>query len=176
MSLTDPDDFAAVVAAARCPRTNGGAAPDAEPAAAAGAPTAMAEALLREIADHMRAVGEGEERRTVTLRGLPIGPADYAAVRAALGEGEVSARVSVLGLTEIAETALSGVWWITERDAAGTVTAEHVEIAPAPLILAAHRDDIAAAAARLAARLGDGASHAMAVSGEMEDGADGRTG
>lgn len=152
MSLTDPDDFAAVVAAARCPRTGGEAGGGAE----ADAPTAMAEALLREIADHMRAVGAGGERRTVTLRGLPIGPADYAALRAALGEGEVSARVSALGVTEIAETALAGVWWITERGADGDVTGEHVEIAATPLILAAHPDDIAAGAQALAARLARG--------------------
>lgn len=157
MSLSDPDDFEAVVAAARCPRTGGGAGAE---DGGGGAPTAMAEALLREIADHMRAVGAGGERRTVTLRGLPIGPADYAALRAALGEGEVSARVSALGVTEIAETALAGVWWITERAADGDVTGEHVEIAPFPLILAAHPDDIAAGAQALAAKLATGEAHA----------------
>lgn len=138
------DDFATVVAAARCP---GSATTD------EAAPTGMAEALLREIAEHMAAVAAGAGRRVVTLRGLPIGPPDYRVLRDRLGEGEVRATVAVEGETEIFETALRGVWWVRDRNAEGEVTGEHIEIGATPMLIEAHRDDIRADAAALAAGL-----------------------
>ena len=112
----------------------------------------MAEAVLREIADHLQAVVDGGERQIVTLRGLPLSPADEQILRDALGEGEARASLTVFGYTEITETAFAGVWWVKELNLDGETLSEHIEIAQVPLILQAHTDDMRAAALRLAAR------------------------
>ena len=126
-------------------------APEAAPEAPAGGP--MVEAVLREVLEHMRAVADGEERRIVTLRGLPIGPEDYHALRAALGTGEARVEVSLGGLVEAQETAFPGVWWVKNANPEGDVMSEELEIATAPIILAADPEDIRAGAEALAQRL-----------------------
>lgn len=115
-------------------------------------PTGMAEAVLREIADHLKSVADGGERQIVTLRGLPLSPADEDILRDTLGTGEVQASLNVFGRTEITETAFAGVWWVKELNADGETLSEHIEIAQVPLIVQAHTDDMRAAAQRLAAR------------------------
>lgn len=149
MMRYDPatDDFAKVVEAAKCPAS-------AAPEDAATALTGMVPALLREIADHMRATAGDGALRTVTLRGLPIRQGDYAALKDRLGTGEVTAVMTAPdGQVEITETRLNGVWWLRVTDADGTVTAEHIEIGSVPSFIAADLADIRAAAARLAADL-----------------------
>ncbi len=141
-----PDDFEALVKAARCPSSGGAQT-------ASDVPTPMVDAVLREIAEHMQAVAGGVERRVVTLRGLPIGPADYRVLRETLGTGEARVEVTLGGVVEAQETAFAGVWWVKNSNDEGLVLAEEIEIARAPMILAADRDDIRAGASALSARL-----------------------
>lgn len=125
--------------------------PSPDPAGLLQRPTGMAAALLREIAEALAGLAADGLRRTVTLRGLPIGPADYRLLRDRLGRGEVAATVTAAGRVEIAETRYRGVWWVRLHDASGAVTGEHVEVARVPLLLEADPGDIAADAAALAA-------------------------
>lgn len=109
--------------------------------------------LLYEIAvllDDLVATGKSA---SIDLRSLPMLPEDYETLHAALGEGEVSAAVNALGPTQVRETAVHGVWWITHRNAAGDVIAEFIEVTYSPGILTTHPADASAAAAMLHSRL-----------------------
>lgn len=109
--------------------------------------------LLHEIAillDDLAATGKSA---SIDLRSLPMLPDDYETLRAALGEGEVSATVNALGPTQVYETAVHGVWWITHRNAAGDVIAEFIEVTYSPGILTTHPADAHAAAEMLHSRL-----------------------
>lgn len=109
--------------------------------------------LLHEIAillDDLAATGKSA---SLDLRSLPMLPDDYETLRAALGEGEVSATVNALGPTQVYETAVHGVWWITHRNAAGDVTAEFIEVTYSPGILKTHPADARAAAETLRSRM-----------------------
>lgn len=138
--------FADTVAAARDGGCARGAGDDPQ------AQTGMAAAVLREIAEHLAAVVAGAERRVVGLRGLPLSQGDVAALRAALGPGEVTAAVAAAGRTEIEETGLRGVWWVRQTTDDGRTVVEQIEIGTIPEILEAHPDDIAASARALADR------------------------
>ncbi|MGF1659060.1 MAG: hydrogenase expression/formation C-terminal domain-containing protein [Rubrimonas sp.] len=147
---THTHDFQAVARALE--GLSGADDPVASPEPIAGGP--MVDAVLAEVLEHLRAVAAGEDdRRIVTLRGLPIGPEDYHALRAALGTGEARVEVRVGGLVEAQETSVSGVWWVKNCNPEGAVLAEEIEIATAPLILAADMGDIRAGAEALAQRL-----------------------
>lgn len=157
---------AARAAAAREDGTGPACDPHADPAMAFDRPTGMAEALMHEIAEAMQGLAADGAPRTVTLRGLPIGPADYRVLRDRLGTGEVEAVVTCEGRVEISETRYHGVWWVRAHDRDGTITSEHVEVARVPMLLEADPADIAADAAALAATFGP--NHARTASaGEM---------
>lgn len=103
--------------------------------------TGMADALLREIADALERFVATGEVTAIDMRGLPLGDADRAVLEQRLGQGEVSAILTVAGQSEVWETAFSGVWWVRHRGASGGVAAEEIVITRLPEILATHPDD-----------------------------------
>jgi hydrogenase-1 operon protein HyaF len=113
-----------------------------------GDPAGMAQALLREIADHLRTVAAGGERQIVGLATLPLSDADRTFLKETLGRGEVEARISAAGTSEVYETAYPGVWWVTYMTEGGQSVAEQLEIGTVPMILEAHLDDIRHSAER----------------------------
>ena len=113
-------------------------------------PTGMPEALLNEIATAMADLAQGSTaRHVITLSGMPMGPVDRQVLFDTLGLGEVRAEIDAGGRTEIHETRFAGVWWIADRDADGSPTAEYIEVARTPALLGADPDDIAGDAAAL---------------------------
>ncbi len=70
-----------------------------------------------------------------------------------LGTGEVQATIQALGPSEVRETAINGVWWITHRNNDGQVTAELIEVTTIPAILQTHPADVRVGLARLQKRL-----------------------
>lgn len=114
-----------------------------------GARTGMSDAVLREIAEHLRGFAERETPHQIDLRSLPMSSADRAELIERLGEGEVKATVAVVGDSEIRETAYAGVWWVRHLGRSGDVLAEFIEITEVPSLLRAQREDVADAAARL---------------------------
>lgn len=130
-------------------------------------PTGMADALLREIADALERFVATGEVTAIDMRGLPLSDADRAGIEQQLGQGEVSAILTVAGQSEIWETAISGVWWVRHRGTSGGVAAEEIVITRLPEILATHPDDardgLMRLRAMLAAPAGDGASHHIAT-------------
>ncbi|MFH2210043.1 MAG: hydrogenase expression/formation C-terminal domain-containing protein [Pseudomonadota bacterium] len=109
--------------------------------------------LLHEIAILLDGLARTGEGGSVQLHGLPLQPGDYEALQEALGEGEISAELQALGPTQIRETALHGVWWITHRNGEQEVVDESIEVTRCPAILQTPAEDVAEAALALRKRL-----------------------
>ena len=124
----------------------------------AGVRTGLAQSVLREIAERLAALVTRGESGAIDLRSLPLTSADRGELEDKLGHGDVMAKLTVAGTSELWETRYSGVWWIRHHGADDRVAAERIEIAAVPEILVAHDADIAAACMRVRADLGDDAS------------------
>lgn len=112
-----------------------------------------AAALLHEIATLLDSLARTGEGGSVQLNGLPLLPGDYEALQEALGDGELSAELQALGPTQIRETALHGVWWVTHRNGAQEVVAESIEVTRCPVILQTPAEDVSESAQHLRERL-----------------------
>jgi hydrogenase-1 operon protein HyaF len=116
------------------------------PAQAEDELTEMAQALLRELADHLESIAQEGGRHVVELTNLPITPQDIILLDRMLGTGEVTATVHASGDTEIRETHFPGLWWVRYLGSEGNLITQQLEIAATPLILEAHADDMRASA------------------------------
>jgi hydrogenase-1 operon protein HyaF len=134
----------------------------------ADGPSALVEAVLREVAGHLAALAARPDAvEAVDLRSLPLTDGEREALRARLGRGEVRVLLDLAGRTLIDETAYAGVWWVRHESADGGVMAEQIVVARVPELLLAHPADIDAAARRLQQQLGAGTAP-----GEPEEQAD----
>jgi hydrogenase-1 operon protein HyaF len=122
--------------------------------------TGLAQSVLREIAERLAALARTGERDAIDLRSLPLTSADRGELEDKLGRGDVTAKLTVGGTSELWETRYSGVWWVRHYGAEDKIAAERIEITAIPEILVAHAADIAAACARVWADLGSDASRA----------------
>lgn len=123
-----------------------------------------ARALLHELEAMLARFVQCGERGSIDLHGLPLLPGDHECLRATLGVGEVHARVQAMGVTEVHESAVPGIWWVRHRDEAGQVSAELLEVTDVPEILKTHPADVRRGWEALRARL--------ARAGDAEGGAD----
>jgi hydrogenase-1 operon protein HyaF len=105
--------------------------------------------LLHEVLHAVDRLLETGEPTTIDLAGLPFGPGELEHLEAALGEGELTAKLDALGTSRIRETAFPGVWWLEHRNAADEVVGRYIEITRTPDILSSQDADIAAGRARL---------------------------
>ena len=124
----------------------------------AAARTGNERAVLAEIRSHLAALAERGTTAAVDLLALPLSEADRAWLREALGRGEVRAEVDAAGVSEVLETGIAGVWWVTHRNADGQTVAELIEITLLPDILRASAADAAQAGERLERILAESAS------------------
>ena len=100
------------------------------------------DALLNEIATRLERFIATGESSMIDLKSLPFSPAEYEALRTALGRGEVSARLETIGDSELYETHYAGVWWVTHYNVEGDVIADLIEIAAVPAILHSQPEDV----------------------------------
>lgn len=110
-------------------------------------------AMLHEIAALLERLHRHGEAGAVDLATMPMATHERECLREALGEGEVDAEVRVDGVSQVRETAIHGVWWVTHRDPEGNVLAELVEITTVPMILRTDAADIANGVVRIGQRL-----------------------
>jgi hypothetical protein len=113
----------------------------------------MTRAVLTEILEHLRQLHVTGETARIDVRRLPL-PADgLEALVAELGRGEVEASMRGVGSCEFLETRISGVWWITQKNAAGDTVGQFIEISFVPDLLRCNPDDIADSISELGDRL-----------------------
>ena len=105
--------------------------------------------ILNEVMHAIDRLLETDEPTTIDLAGLPFGPGELEHLEAALGTGELSAKLDALGTSRIRETAYPGVWWLEHRNAHDEVVGRYIEITRTPEILSSQDADIVAGRVRL---------------------------
>jgi hydrogenase-1 operon protein HyaF len=102
----------------------------------------LVDALLMEVADLLQNLISHQRPGSIDLLGLPLSAACLAALEQRLGQGEISASLSVSGKSEIRDTKFPGVWWTSHTDEAGGLVAMLIEVAEVPDILRTSRVDM----------------------------------
>jgi len=82
-----------------------------------------------------------QQEHAIDLRGL-FQPDQTETLKNILGKGEVNIKLDMSSPTEIEETALSGVWWITHYNHLNEKQCEIVEIALVPKLIFSTEIDI----------------------------------
>jgi hydrogenase-1 operon protein HyaF len=111
------------------------------------------EPLLHEIRHALTRLLESAVATTIDLRSIPLAPGEEARIISELGTGEVQARMSALGPSDITETRFPGVWLVTHYNSENEVVGKFIEVCDMPQILKAQAEDIRAGLAQLTARL-----------------------
>jgi len=109
--------------------------------------------LLHEIRHGLARLLENDATTTIDLRGIPMAPGEEERIIAELGTGEVQARMSALGPSEIIETRFPGVWLVTHYNSENAVIGKFIEVCDTPQILKAQAEDIREGLAQLTAQL-----------------------
>lgn len=112
--------------------------------------------ILHEVRTLLAALVDTGRGGSIDLRSLPLSPADFEALDAALGAGEVHATIQALGETRVTETAIHGVWRVTHCNDGGEAVTDLIEVCDAPDILKTHAADARVGLALLRARLEPG--------------------
>jgi hydrogenase-1 operon protein HyaF len=94
-----------------------------------------ARALLHELENHLQHLIEGGETTRIDLSGLPLNAADYDLLESVLGHGEVIATVDSLGVSEVSDTAIPGIWRIEYYNSEEVLVAEYIEVTRCPELL-----------------------------------------
>jgi hydrogenase-1 operon protein HyaF len=124
-----------------------------QPAAAAPLSTATAQAILAELETSLQELLASGREHSIDLRSLPLAPGELEYLKDVLGEGEVRVEVDALGASQVVETGVRGVWWVTHRNTLDDVMAEFLEVSFCPDIIRAQRDDVREGLEALSARL-----------------------
>jgi hydrogenase-1 operon protein HyaF len=109
--------------------------------------------LLHEIEILLSDLLSTGKAASIDLRSLPMLPDDYEKLREALGDGEVSATIDAMGPTQVRETSVHGVWWVTHYNSDDNIVAEFIEVTYMPEILRTHPADAREGLDRLRSRL-----------------------
>lgn len=100
-----------------------------------------ADPILHEVRSLLKDLVESGKSASIDLRSLPLFPGDYEKLKEVLGQGEVSATIDAMGPTQVCETAVHGVWWVTHYNCDATIIAEFIEVTTIPEILRTHPAD-----------------------------------
>jgi hydrogenase-1 operon protein HyaF len=105
--------------------------------------------LLHEIRHALTCWLEKGQQHVIDLRSIPLAPGEEDGLLEQLGEGEVNARLSIMGPSDIIETRYPGVWLITHYNENESITGRFIEVCEVPGILKSQTDDIRAGLERL---------------------------
>lgn len=109
--------------------------------------------VLHEIRHALRKLLDSSESTVIDLRALPMSEVEQSRIEDTLGVGEVQASVNALGVSEVVETRISGVWRITHYNTEREVLGKFIEITTIPSLLTSQTEDMAAGLERLTAKL-----------------------
>ncbi|HXU93585.1 MAG TPA: hydrogenase expression/formation C-terminal domain-containing protein [Gallionella sp.] len=105
-------------------------------------PGALARAILSEIEESAARFAAVGEEASINLRCLKEMQEEREILATLLGHGEVSAVVEAVERSEIHETSIPCVWWVTHRNADGETIRESIEITGVPEVIVGDRKAI----------------------------------
>jgi len=112
-------------------------------------PTGNLIPLLHEIRHALTRWLEQGEEHVIDLRSIPLAPGEEDSLLEQLGEGEVNARLSISGPSNIIETRYPGVWLITHYNENENIIGRFIEVCEVPGILKSQAEDSRAGLERL---------------------------
>ena len=124
-----------------------------QPAGDIGSTVGNVRAILAELETSLQNLLATGREHSIDLRGLPFAPGELDYLKQTLGTGEVHAEIDALGKSDVQETAIRGVWWVTHYNTLDDVMAEFLEVSFCPDIVRAQRDDVRESLELLNARL-----------------------
>ena len=104
-------------------------------------PTGNVTPLLHEIRHALEQWLDKGEEHAIDLRGIPMTAAEEQKLTEVLGEGELAARLSLVGISEVIETRFPAVWMITHYNEDDTIVGRYIEICEIPAILKSQQED-----------------------------------
>ena len=110
--------------------------------------------ILHEIRHALDKLLSTGETTIIDLRSIPLAPGEEDSIIETLGQGEVQARLDVLGPSEISETQYAGVWLVTHYNDSDDIVSRFIEITELPDVLKSQREDVQYALDKLATELG----------------------
>lgn len=111
--------------------------------------------LLHEVKHALDNLISNGKTAVIDLRSIPLAPGEEETILNTLGQGEVQAKLDVLGPSEIIETQYPGVWLVTHFNDDDDIIGRFIEITTMPDILRSQQEDVIEAYNRLAASLED---------------------
>ena len=111
--------------------------------------------LLHEVRHALDRLLENDEPTSIDLRSIPLGPGEEDRILSFLGQGEVNARLDLLGPSDVCETRYAGVWIVTHYNHDNQLLSRVIEVTRIPDVLCSQTGDISTACSRLAAILED---------------------
>jgi hydrogenase-1 operon protein HyaF len=112
-------------------------------------------AMLQELQRMLEQLVQVGKQDSIDIRSLPMMPGDYEHLQQILGEGEIFATIDSLGPSQVRETAIPGIWWVTHKNADDDVLTEFLEVTDLPDILKTQAEDLHDAPGMLQAVLQD---------------------
>jgi len=99
-------------------------------------------AILNELQQKLtRLLNEGLSD-SIDLRSLPLFPGELEKLKLLLGKGEIQVKLDTMGHSDIYETAVAGIWWVTHYNQADDVVAEYLQVTLLPDILSSAPSDL----------------------------------
>ncbi len=98
--------------------------------------------ILHQLVEMHKTLISTGQGNMLDLSHEPLDLEEIANLKALLGQGEINANLTALGSTNISETSISGVWWITHYDSEGKIRNECIEITLCPDMLKTFPQDL----------------------------------
>lgn len=109
--------------------------------------------ILHELAAMLEVLIASGDTGSIDLHRAPLSSQAHDKLRDLLGQGEVKAELDCLGPTQVEETAVAGVWWITYYNEDKKLVGEFIEVTICPEILKAPTGELRAGLRLLRTRL-----------------------
>lgn len=99
-------------------------------------------AILSELQFKLQQLIDTGTSDSIDLRSLPLFPGDYEQLKQHLGHGEIHVSIDAMGPSEIYETTIPGIWWVSHFNNQDENIAEYIEVTPLPELLKSNHQDI----------------------------------
>ncbi len=98
--------------------------------------------ILHELEVLLQELYNSGTSHLIDLRNEPLTVSDINTLKQLLGHGEIQANLTALGATQIWETSIAGIWWLTHFNQEGQIQSEFIEITTCPDMLKTSPDDL----------------------------------